>query len=153
MPNHFVMSSKNLLTTHKMNCTTQNMEIVSDASAFLAVVLDETSREWVIERTSGYAIVSPEVLPYEIANALITVKKQGRLTDREVLKAFDLSQRIPVKLVSIRIDDALRIAVRHGIHAYDAFYLQCCLETKLSLVSLDNRMCDIAKSLAIKVVM
>lgn len=128
------------------------MEIVSDASAFLAVVLDETNRDWVVARTFGCAIVSPEVLPYEIANALIALKRKGRLTDREVLKAFDLSQRIPVKLLSIKIRDALAIAVKHGIHAYDAFYLQCCLETRLPLISLDNRMCEVAESLAIKVV-
>lgn len=128
------------------------MDIVSDASAFLAVVLDETSRECVIERTSGCAVVSPEILPYEIANALIAVKRKGRLTDREVLKAFDVSQRIPVRLVSVRIRDALRVAVKHRIHAYDAFYLQCCLETKLPLISLDNRMCEVAESLSIKVV-
>ena len=30
------------------------MEIVADASAFLAVVLDETHRKWVIEKTSGF---------------------------------------------------------------------------------------------------
>lgn len=128
------------------------MDIVSDASAFLAVVLDEESREWVIERTSDCSVVSPEVLPYEIANALIAVKRKGRLTDREVLKAFDISQRIPVKLVSVRVRDALRIAVKHRIHAYDAFYLQCCVETKLPLVSLDNHMCEVARSLSIKVV-
>jgi predicted nucleic acid-binding protein len=128
------------------------MDIVGDASAFLSVVLDETSREWVIERTSDCAIVSPEILSYEIANALVAVKRKGRLTDREVLKAFDASQRIPVRLVSIRIRDALKIAVKHGIHAYDAFYLQCCIETKLPLISLDNRMCEVARSLSIKVV-
>jgi len=128
------------------------MEIVSDASTFLAVILDEASREWVIERTSGCTVVSPEVLPYEIANALVTVMKKGRLTDKEAVKAFDVSQRIPVKLVPIRIHDAMRIAVKFGIYAYDAFYLQCCLETKMPLISLDNRMCEVAKSLAIKVV-
>lgn len=128
------------------------MDIVSDSSVFLAVVLDEESRDWVIERTSDCSVVSPEVLPYEIANALIAVKRKGRLTDREVLKAFDISQRIPVKLVSVRVRDALRIAIKHGIHAYDAFYLQCCIETKLPLISLDNRMCDVARSLSIKVI-
>ncbi len=128
------------------------MDIVSDASAFLAVVLDEESREWVIKRTSDCSVVSPEVLPYEIANALITVKRKGQLTDREVLKAFDISQRIPVKLVSVRVRDALKIAIKYGIHAYDAFYLQCCVETKLPLISLDNRMCEVARSLSIKVV-
>jgi predicted nucleic acid-binding protein len=128
------------------------MEIVSDASSFLAVILDEESRKWVIERTSGYGVVSPEVLPYEIANALIAVRKKGRITDREALKAFDISQRIPVRLLPIRIYDALKIAVKFNIYAYDAFYLQCCLETKLPLISLDVRMCDVAKNLAIKVV-
>lgn len=128
------------------------MDIVSDVSAFLAVVLDEESREWVIERTSDCSVVAPEVLPYEIANALIAVKRKGRLSDREVLKAFDISQRIPVKLVSVRVRDALRIAIKHGIQAYDAFYLECCVETRLPLISLDNRMREVARSLSIKVV-
>ena len=128
------------------------MDIVSDASTFLAVVLDEENRDWVIERTTDCALVSPEVLPYEIANALIAVKRKGRLSDRDVLKAFDISQRIPVKLVPIKVRDALRIALKHSIHAFDAFYLQCCIETKLPLISLDNRMCDTARSLSIKVV-
>ncbi|HPD61024.1 MAG TPA: type II toxin-antitoxin system VapC family toxin [Thermodesulfobacteriota bacterium] len=128
------------------------MEIVSDASVFLAVVLDEADRKWVIDRTSGCGIVSPEVLPYEIANALIAVRRKGRLTDRDILKAFSISQRIAVRLLPIKIYEAIKIAAKFNIYAYDGFYLQCCLETKLPLISLDNRMCDVAKSLAIKVV-
>ncbi len=128
------------------------MEIVADASIFLAVVLDETDRKWVIEKTAGYAAVSPEVLPYEIGNALIAVRKKGRLNDREILRAFDISQRIAVRLVPVKIHDALKLAVRFNIHAYDAYYLQCCLENRLPLLSLDGRMCDIAKRLEIQVV-
>jgi len=56
-----------------------------------------------------------------------------------------------VRLLPVKIYDAMRIAFKVNIYAYDAFYLQCCLETKLPLISLDNRMCDVAKSLAIKV--
>jgi predicted nucleic acid-binding protein len=74
------------------------------------------------------------------------------LTEKEALRAFDISQRIPVKLVPVNIHDAMRIAVKFGIYAYDAFYLQCCLERKLPLLSLDNPMCEVAKSLSIKVV-
>ncbi len=128
------------------------MEIVADASAFLAVLLDEESREWVIERTSGYGVVSPEILPYEIANALINVKRKGRLTEREVLKAFSISQRIAVRLLPVKISEAMTLALKFGIYAYDAFYIQCCLETKLPLISLDSRMCEVATSLSIKVV-
>ena len=51
------------------------MEIVADASVFLAVILNESDRDWVIHKTSGTGIVSPEVLPYEIGNALIAMKR------------------------------------------------------------------------------
>ena len=47
------------------------MEIVADASAFLAVVLNESDRDLVINKTLMREIVSPEILPYEIGNALI----------------------------------------------------------------------------------
>jgi len=128
------------------------MEIVADASAFLAVILNEGDRDWIIQRTAGESIVSPEVLPYEIGNALIAVKRKGRLDDREILRAFDLSQRIAVRLIPVKIHDAIKIALRFNIYAYDAYYLQCCIENKLSLISLDDRMCDVAENLGIKVV-
>jgi predicted nucleic acid-binding protein len=128
------------------------MEIVADASTFLAVVLNESDREWIIHKTMGKGIVSPEVLPYEIGNALIAVKRKGRLNDREALRAFNLYQRIAVRLVSVKIHDSIRIALRFNIYAYDAYYLQCCIENKLPLISLDDRMCGIAGNLGIKVV-
>jgi predicted nucleic acid-binding protein len=128
------------------------MEIVSDASAVLAVALNERDREWVIEKTSGYSIVSPEVLPYEIGNALIAVRRKGYLNDKEILQAFSILQRIAVRLVPVEIHTAMKIAMRFNIYAYDAYYLQCCIENKLPLISLDDRMCDVAKSLTIKVV-
>ena len=87
------------------------MEIVADASAFLAVVLDEANRKWFIDKTSGLALISPEVLPYEIANALTALKKKGRLSEREAQKAFNFSQRIPVRLVPIKIYDAFCIYI------------------------------------------
>ena len=129
-----------------------DISIVADASTFLAVVLDEVDRKWVIEKTSGLALISPEILPYEIATALTAMKKKRRLSDREALKAFSVSQSIPVRLVPIKIFDALKLAVRFSIYAYDAFYIQCCLETKLPLISLDTRMCEVAKNLSIEVV-
>jgi len=127
------------------------MEIVSDASAFLAAALNEIDREWVIRKTSGYSIVSPEVLPYEIGNALITMRRKGRLNDREILRAFAISQRIPVRLVPVEIRAAIKIAMRFNIYTYDAYYLQCCIENRLPLISLDGHMCDVAENLGIKV--
>jgi len=128
------------------------MDIVSDASAFLAVALNEAEREEVIDKTAGCSVISPEVLPYEIGNALIAVNRKGRLNDREILQALDISQRIAVRLVPVRIRDALRLAIRFHIYAYDAYYLQCCIENKVPLLTLDGGMSDIAKRLGIKLV-
>lgn len=126
--------------------------MIADASVFLAAVLDEVDRLWAIEKTGGCTIVAPEVLPYEIANALIAVGRKGRLTDEQILEAFDMTQKIPVTLLPVSIADALRIAANYRIYAYDAFYIQCCIEAKLPLISLDKRMCDVAQDLGIRVV-
>ena len=128
------------------------MELVADASTFLAVVLNENDRDWVVNKTVGQRIISPEVLPYEIGNALIAIKRKGRLSDREVLRALEISQRISVRLVSVNLYDAVKIAVRFNIYTYDAYYLRCCIENELPLISLDGRMCDVAINLGIKVV-
>ena len=128
------------------------MEIVSDASAFLAVALNENDRDWVIEKTSGLNILSPEVLPYEIGNALIAMKRKGRLNEQEIIRAFGISQKIAVKLVPIKVYEAIKTAIRCNVYAYDAYYLQCCVENSLPLISLDDRMCEAARSLGIKVV-
>jgi predicted nucleic acid-binding protein len=85
------------------------MEIVADASVFLAVLPDEVNRNRAIENTSGLVLISPEVLPCEIANALSSVTRKGRLADRESLKAFKVSQNIQIRLQPIRIHGALVI--------------------------------------------
>lgn len=128
------------------------MEIVADASAFLAVVLNESDRDWVINKTLEVKIISPEILPYEIGNALIAAKKRKLLIDREVLKAYDIFNRIAVRLVPVEIHEALKVAAKYNIYAYDAYYLQCCIEHKMPLISLDSQMCEVAKKLNIKVV-
>jgi predicted nucleic acid-binding protein len=46
------------------------MEIIIDANIIIAVVLNEPNNEKVIEATKGVEFVSPDVLPYEIGNAL-----------------------------------------------------------------------------------
>jgi len=126
--------------------------MVADASAFLAVVLNEAARDSIIQSTAGRGVVAPEILPYEIGNALVVVRRKGRLTDREVLQAFDHAQQIAVTLLPVTIPAAVRLAMQFGIYAYDAYYLQCCIENRLPLLSLDARMCEVAKRLRIQLV-
>jgi predicted nucleic acid-binding protein len=126
------------------------MDIVADASAVLAVVLNEAARDSIIKRTADCRIVAPEVLPYEIGNALVVVRKKERLSDAQVLRAYDSAQRIAVTLLPVAVPRAIRLAMQFGIYAYDAYYLQCCIENRLPLLSLDGRMCEVAGKLQIR---
>lgn len=128
------------------------MEIVTDASALLAVILNESDREWILDKTIGAKLAAPEILPYEIGNAMIAMVKRGRLTGQEAITAYGISQRIAVKLRQVRIDEAMKIAIRFNMYAYDAYYLQCCVESGASLITLDGRMSGAAKNLHISVV-
>jgi len=73
-------------------------------------------------------------------------------TDKSWIRAFDMTQKIPVRLVPVNIYDAMKLAMRLNLSASDACSLQCCLENRLPLLSLDGRMCAAAKRLKIKVV-
>lgn len=129
------------------------MDIVADASAFLSVALEEPGHGALIEKTAGMQLVSPDVLPYEIGNALIAGKKRKRhrLTDKDILTAYARTQRIPVRLVQVRIDEALKMAIRWNIYAYDAYYLQCAREHGLALLSLDSDLCAVARAMKMPV--
>lgn len=128
------------------------MDIVTDASAVLAVVLNESGRDSVIRKTAGLAVAAPDVLPYEVGNALVAVRKRGLLTERETLRALDSAQKITITLLPVAISPAIELAMRFGIYAYDAYYLQCCIENKLPLLSLDVGMCRVAQRLQIRIV-
>lgn len=128
------------------------MEIVTDASVFLAVVFNEPDREWILNKTIGAKLAAPEILPYEIGNAMMSMVKRRRITGQEAIAACEISQRIAVKLRQVRIHEAMKIAIRFNIYAYDAYYLQCCVESGAPLITLDGRMSAAAKNLHISVV-
>ncbi len=133
-------------------CTIVYMNIVSDTNIFLAVVLDEPEKESIIRATSEANAISPEILHYEIGNALTAMVKRKRLTQDESLLAFEAVRSIPVRLVSVDIQEALKLALEHNIYAYDAYFLQCAKNLACPLITLDKRMKNVAYALNIEVV-
>ncbi len=128
------------------------MKIVADTNTFLAVALNEPEKGWLIEATSGHDLVAPAVLPYEIGNALSSLAKRKVLSERQLAGVWDAAARVPVELVQIDTRASLLLAGHFRIYAYDAYFLQCALETKSPLLTLDRGMIRVAKQLDIKVV-
>ena len=53
------------------------MEVLLDASAVIAYIVGEPKSTIVIENTENSDIVSPNILPVEIANALTRMLRKG----------------------------------------------------------------------------
>jgi predicted nucleic acid-binding protein len=127
------------------------VKIIADTNTFMAVALREPERSRLIETTRGHHLAAPIVLPYEVGNALSALVKRGRLLPEEVDQVWEAVAKIPVELIGIDIQDATRLAARLGIYAYDAYFLQCALENRCPLLTLDVSMKRIASQLNIRI--
>ena len=127
------------------------MDIITDTNIFLAVALDEPEKDRIIQLTTETDVIAPEILPYEIGNALSAMIKRKQITRDEALSAQKNASLIPVRLISIDIKQALKLAIEFNIYAYDAYFLQCARSMSLPLITLDNRMKQVAIKLGIEV--
>ncbi len=127
------------------------MNIISDTNIFLAVALNEPERDRIIQLSKGTDVIAPEILPYEIGNALSSMVIRKRLTRNEALSAQKRVSLIPVRLVGIDIHQALKLAFDFNIYAYDAYFLQCAKSLSRPLLTLDKRMMQVAVKLNIDV--
>lgn len=125
------------------------MEAIVDTNIFMAVILEEPEKQKIIDLTSDVDIISPEILPYEIGNAFSALAKRKQISEKEILQAFQVFQNIPVRLVSLDIQAALKIALKYNIYAYDAYFLQCAKSLSHPLLSLDKKMNEVATDLKI----
>ena len=127
------------------------MKIVADTNTFIAVALEEPEKRQIIRFTVGKELVAPEVLPFEVGNALTAMVKKRALDPNEVISAWDAVQTIPVELRRIDIQAALGLAVRFNIYAYDAYFIECALSLRCPMLTLDHRMKMVARDVGIRI--
>lgn len=128
------------------------MRIVADTNVFLAVALDEPERPGILRATTGHELVAPAVLPFEIGNALTVMLKKGALEAGHIAEICDTVRRIPVELRDVDIRSALSIVAEKAIDAYDAYFLECCIDLRCPLMSLDKGLVAVAAGMGISVV-
>jgi len=127
------------------------MKIIADTNTFIAVALNEPEKDLIIRLTEGCELVAPEVLPFEIGNALTVMMKKSVLQADEVASSWEIVQRIPVDLRHIDIKSALKIATKFNIYAYDAYFLECADSLRSPLLTLDPGMKRIAREIGITI--
>jgi predicted nucleic acid-binding protein len=125
------------------------MKIIADTNTFIAVALNEPEKEKIIRLTEGHDLIAPDVLPFEIGNALTSMMKKNILKKEEVESAWDIIQQIPVDLRQIDIRSALSVAIKYNLYAYDAYFLECAKNLRSPLITLDLGMQKVAREMEI----
>ena len=127
------------------------MEILMDACAIMAVIIKEPERDLVIQLTQNSVIVSPDMVSYEIANALTKMMRKKIIEKEYMINAFKYFKKIPIKTIQVDIEKALEVAWRYKIYAYDACYLESAKRLNLLLLTFDNSMMKTGRELGINI--
>ena len=127
------------------------MNITADTNTFIAVALNEPEKGKIIQLTEGHDLIAPDVLPFEIGNALTAMMKKKVLKKEEVAAAWEIAQQIPVDLRCTDIKSALNLAIKFNIYAYDAYFLECAVNLRSPLLTLDLGMQKVARQIGITI--
>ncbi len=115
---------------------------VVDASVALAWILedeDDPRANRILDRLAEDVALVPRLWHLETRNALITVERRGRLSEREIKERLGTLNSIP-----IQTDDepdfqaAFDLARKHGLPFYDALYLELAKRRDAELATLDR---------------
>jgi predicted nucleic acid-binding protein len=89
---------------------------------------------------------APELLVTETANALCGYVRSNRLTPSQAGRALAvlLGSAVALEPLSALVGDALELALRHGISAYDASYLALAEGAGAVLITADRRLAALA---------
>lgn len=113
---------------------------VVDASAVVAVLFNEVTRESVVSRLRGSLLYAPALLGFEVANACLKKIRAAPGERRPLLDAFGLLNELSITLEAIDLAEAITLAERTRLSLYDAGYLWLARALDAELITLDDKL-------------
>jgi len=141
-------------SSHLYNCTYMLqllMEIVIDTSALLAVVAMEPERAELIRLSKGATLVAPSSVHWEVGNALSAMFKRKAIDMDDALRVLDGYAAIPIRLIDLSLQQAVRLSQELNVYAYDAYVIACAINQRAPILSLDNVLKERARMLKLDV--
>lgn len=127
------------------------MEIVIDTSAVLAVIGDQPERAELVRLTRGATLVAPPSIHWEVGNALSAMFKRKAISLDEALKLLDSYAAIPIRFIDVALKQAVELAAKLNVYAYDAYVIACALNQRASILTLDSGLKARARELQVEV--
>jgi predicted nucleic acid-binding protein len=123
------------------------LTFVLDASVVLAWSFrDELSpiADIALDRLEFEGAVAPAHWPLEVANALTTAERRGRMSAVDQARLQALLAALPVEVLPVELSTAvfgvMDMARQHDLTAYDAAYLALATVRDLPLATVDDRL-------------
>ncbi len=113
---------------------------VVDASAVVAVLFNEVTRESVVPRLRGAFLHAPVLLAFEVANACLKKIRAAPGERRPLLDAFALLDQLSISLQVVDLSAAITLAERTRLSLYDASYLWLARALDAELITLDDKL-------------
>jgi predicted nucleic acid-binding protein len=129
----------------------QTAEIVIDTSAILAVIAEQPEKPDLIRLTRGATLLAPPSLHWEIGNALSAMFKRKAITLDTARKLLLAYAAIPIRQADLPLEQAVELAARLNVYAYDAYVLACALNHSAPILSLDGGLKARARELKLNV--
>jgi predicted nucleic acid-binding protein len=123
------------------------MTFVVDASVVLAWCFEDETHpvaDATLERLERESAIAPAHWPLEVANALRTAERAGRLTESDVGRVRTLVSALAVDIMPIEVPTALfgvlDVARQQGLTVYDAAYLDLASVRGVQIATIDDRL-------------
>ena len=126
--------------------------IVIDTSAVLAVLLDESEKQAVVEATMGSVVCAPASLRWEVGNAAAAGIKRRRLTTERARQLVTDFEQVTIRELAIDLRLAVNLGLELGIYAYDAYILEAARSSGFPLLAVDGPIRRNAKRLGLPLV-
>lgn len=113
--------------------------LIVDASALVAVALEDPASGAVERDLRGRRLIAPELIDAEVANALKRLERSGQLAGARATSFVRTLPYLPLRRVSHRLllQDAWDL--RHRLSTYDAFYIALARRLNAPVVTCDRR--------------
>lgn len=121
---------------------------VVDASVVIAWCLEDESSEAAdaaVERLMAEGGIAPAHWPIEIASALRSAERRGRLDEASIGDLRPRLTALPIEILPVEFSTALNVidtARRHDLSVYDASYLDLADIRGLGLATVDARLAE-----------
>ena len=127
-------------------------KIVVDTTVIIAVLINESSKERILDLTLNTILVAPASLDLEIGNAFSRMFKRKRLDLSTAKKAIGAYLQIPIELRTVDLASAVKLSHSLDIYAYDAYVIDCARQLGAPLLSLDGGLVEAGRRADVKII-